>query len=851
MQLPPTARPAVSLLLASLALAGLSFGASSDGDQGENHSPELSVEDWSALCQLHQASLHAIERRGGELVSRNPGRGWTTRYDDRGATTVPDDAGWRWGLELSEWGFDGALIETDRAMGVGADGNRAELRWSEQLTEWWVNEPGGLEHGFTVFAPPARSACADAPLCFALDVRGELRPLITQSRRSARFVDSSGVAVLEYAGLLAFDANGAALRAWMEIRGEQLTICVDDSCAVYPITVDPVLQYAYLKASNTDWYDEFGYSVAIWGDTVAVGAVKEDSSSTTINGDQHADDHVNDNYGAVYVFVREADTWRQQAYVKPPRAGRNYRFGTSVALSEDTLVVGEPNENRGFTGVNPPIIPGIFEHESGAAYVFTRNGITWSEQAYIKASNTDEDDGFGTSVAISGDTLVIGAPDEESGIPGVQSDNTTRRAGAAYVFTRTGTTWTQEAYLKAPDPDIDDDFGASVAVSGGLIAVAAHRDDSGGVGVNSGLEADNSLWRSGAVHVFRRSGSAWVADAFLKASNPGTEDGFGHSLAILNNTLVVGSFGEDSSATGVNSPGQADNSADSSGAAYVFFRSNGAWQQEAYLKASNTDAGDFFGLSVAVATNAVLVGAPFEGGRASLLNYGSQTDNSLQNSGAAYLFRREGGHWSQHAYVKASTPDSSDWFGNAVGIHGEFMVVGARFESSRGTDVNSDLESDNSAVWSGAAYIYPARPIGLNYCSPVPHSGGQTARMVGMGTSEVTPNDVTLGAIRLPPHVFGLFAASPERGLVTNPGGSHGNLCLGGAIGRFIGPGQIVDSGPSGAYSITLDLTRHPTPTGFVNVQPGETWHFVTWFRDVVAGQATSNYSNGLTVHFR
>ena len=257
----------------------------------------------------------------------------------------------------------------------------------------------------------------------------------------------------------------------------------------------------------------------------------------------------------------------QQAYVKAVNPGASDNFGYAVAMSASTLVVGAINEASNATGVNGDTLNNSLPG-AGAVYIFTRSGTTWTQQAYLKASNPDSQDLFGSSVAIFGDTVVVGAPRESSsanGVNGNQADNSTSNAGAAYVFTRNGTTWSQQAYLKASNPGADDLFGTSVAISGTTIVVGAYQEDSNAIGID-GNQADNSAQNAGAAYVFTFNGTTWSQQAYLKASNAEAGDRFGQVVTISGETIVVGADGEDSNATGVNG-NQADNSNGSSGAA--------------------------------------------------------------------------------------------------------------------------------------------------------------------------------------------------------------------------------------------------------------------------------------------
>ncbi len=394
----------------------------------------------------------------------------------------------------------------------------------------------------------------------------------------------------------------------------------------------------------------------------------------------------------------------QEAYLKPSNTAIYERFGTSVSISGDTLVVGAFAENSNATGVNGNQADNS-AGGSGAAYVFVRNGSTWSQQAYLKASNTDAGDYFGWSVSISGDTLVVGAFRESSnatGVNGNQTDNSATESGAAYVFVRSGSTWSQQAYLKASNTGTGDYFGWSVSISGEALVVGAFQESSVSTGVN-GNQADNTALNSGADYVFVRSGSTWSQQAYLKASNTGAGDQFGYTVSISGDTLVVGAYGEDSNATGVGG-NQADNSASTSGAAYAFVRSGSTWTQQAYLKASNTEASDAFGYSVSISGDTLVVGAYAESSNATGVN-GNQTDNTATGSGAAYVFARSGSAWSQQAYLKASNTGASDQFGSRVSISGDALVVGAIGESSNATGVGGS-QTNNNAGGSGAAYLF-------------------------------------------------------------------------------------------------------------------------------------------------
>jgi hypothetical protein len=479
-----------------------------------------------------------------------------------------------------------------------------------------------------------------------------------------------------------------------------LTVIVtaDDgvTTGTYTVTVtresaNEFAQQAYIKASNTGDADQFGYSIALSGDTLAVGAYREDSNATGVNNGGENDDSQAD-AGAVYVFTRDGTVWSQQAYIKASNAGSGDRFGNSVALAGDTLAVGAYRERSNATVINGDESDNSLA-DAGAVYVFTRSGVTWSQQAYIKTSNTGDGDRFGWSVALSGDTLAVGATGEDSdgSSPG---NNGLSNAGAAYVFTRSGTAWSQQAYIKAFNPDSDDSFGYSVAIYGDTLAVSADQEASKGTGVNGGEENDDSLTNAGATYVFTRSGTAWSQQAYIKASNTGSNDVFGWSLALSGDTLAIGAAGEASSASGING-NQNDDSAPYTGAVYVFTRSGIAWSQQAYIKASNSGSNDFFGWSLALTGDVLAVGASREDG----------SNNSLADSGAVYLFIRNGTLWSQQDYVIPAVIDSGYLFGYSVALSGDTLAAGAPGEKSNATGIDGDA-SDNSLNGAGAAYVF-------------------------------------------------------------------------------------------------------------------------------------------------
>jgi hypothetical protein len=408
-------------------------------------------------------------------------------------------------------------------------------------------------------------------------------------------------------------------------------------------------------------------------------------------------------------IVTGLDDTLATGYAKAANPGNGDNFGSAIALSGDgnTLAIGAPQE-----GGAGDAAPG-----SGAVYLLTRNGTTgdWDQQAYIKASNAEAQDGFGTSVAISqdGNTLVIGSPGEDSATAVNQNDNTALNSGAIYIFTRDGSDWEQQAYVKASNIGAQDNFGAAVALSndGTTLAVGAYFEDSAATGtLNDGSAGsdDNTRTDSGAVYVLTEAGGIWTQQAYIKASNTGAGDQFGNTLSLSSDgdTLAVGARREDSAGA------EADDSATDSGAVYVFARTNTTWAQEKYIKASNIGASDLFGNALALSADGatLAVGAYLEDSAVDDTEHdgsAAEDDNTRINSGAVYIFDRNGTDWSQQAYIKASNTGAGDQFGNALALSGDgnTLAVGGNLEDGSAVGVNDSVQTDG-AIDSGATYVF-------------------------------------------------------------------------------------------------------------------------------------------------
>jgi hypothetical protein len=360
--------------------------------------------------------------------------------------------------------------------------------------------------------------------------------------------------------------------------------------------------------------DHFGRAVSVSGDTLLIGA--------PFAG----------NPGAAYVFVRIGQEWVFQQKLIAPDGALDDFFGSAVALSGNTALIGSPDDDD--NGV-----------ASGSAYVFARSGSVWSFQQKLKASDGAAIDQFGRALALYGGYAVVGAPTDDDAAP---------NSGSAYVFERTGATWTQTQKLHAPDPGAGDTFGDAIAVTYKKIIVASPMDD--------GLFAD-----SGSAHVFTWSGIAYEFAQKITASDAAAGDEFGSSVAISSDTALVGA------------PGDAGHGA-FTGSAYVFRHSGSNWTQSQKFTPLDGAAGDALGRSVALSEDTALVGA-----------YGDSDGG--WNSGSVYVLSRSGTSWSQTLRLVAPDAATADNFGERVALFGTTALVGAP-------------QDDDNGSASGSVYVF-------------------------------------------------------------------------------------------------------------------------------------------------
>lgn len=357
-----------------------------------------------------------------------------------------DQAEWQAEMRLIGYGYGESLLSVGPAELVAEDNRIEYRRRGLLLTEWYINKADGLEQGFTIETPPGVKP-EGGRLRLALEMSGDLRAELAEEGRAIALKQADGDAVMRYGELHAYDAQGQSLPAEMKVSEGRVVLEVEDGGAVYPVTIDPLFtQQQKLTANDGAAQDSFGYSVAISGDTAVVGAPRHYIGS---NGWQ----------GSAYVFVCTGTSWIRQQKLTASDGADGDHFGISVAISDDTVVVGAHADD---TGSNT---------DQGSAYVFVGSGATWSHQQKLTASDGARTDRFGYSVAISGETVVVGAPYDNIGSNGLQ--------GSAYMFVRSGASWSQQEKLTASDGAAADQFGSSVAISRNTVVVGASGDDIG------------------------------------------------------------------------------------------------------------------------------------------------------------------------------------------------------------------------------------------------------------------------------------------------------------------------------------------------------------------------------------
>ena len=436
--------------------------------------------------------------------------------------------------------------------------------------------------------------------------------------------------------------------------------------SAYQLTVErSAVETAFIKASNARAGDAFGFHIAAQGNTLVVGAPYEDGSSGGVNGDQNSTNASSS--GAAYVFVWQGGEWTQQAYLKAETPAANDHFGASVAVSGDTIVVGAPAYDPENWGVL------ISPTRPGKAHVFVRRGDTWSPQGTLMPSTTNRPDLFGLSVAVEQDTALVGAPDES---------NTNLGGGAVYAFTRSGDTWQLAQRVEPAKPIVPLAFGFSVALHGDRFI--------------AGAPQDATFQRAGgSAYVFERSKGMWHETQHLQDPEIKEQATFGHAVAIRGDRVIVSAAALDLRQRPT-PPGEV----------FLYELAAGTgWERRDRYSSPNPFSVDLFGGAIALTDNTLVVGCNGDSSAARGVN-GDPRNSDSWRSGAAYLLgQTPDNHFAMSAYLKASSPDRDDAYGQSVAATADMVMVGAPSESSGSKGLGGD-PSSNAALRSGAVYVY-------------------------------------------------------------------------------------------------------------------------------------------------
>ena len=649
-----------------------------------------------ASAVVAQDPSYLVRPAGGGLQADNPSQNLRLRFARAGVEVRSGALSLR--MTLAGIG-SGKTLEPVAAARPSASANR--VAYSRPLVgEWYRNTPLGLEQGFTI--PRAPAGLARGSLTLAVAVSGNARLVLAPGGQALTLSRSGDT--LRYAGIAASDARGRALPVALSLAAGGFALRIDTRGASFPVTVDPLVQQAKLTGGEEvsgNVGGRFGYSVALSadGNTALIGGMED-----------------NTRVGAAWVFTRSGSTWTQQGpkLTGAAESGAG-RFGDAVALSPDgnTALIGGPEDNAAV----------------GAAWVFTRSGGVWTQQG-PKLTASDEvgegggrGGGFGGSVAISseGSTLLIGGDGDSGG------------AGAAWVFTRSGSTWTQQGSKLTAGGASGVRFGESVALSseGNTALVSAPFDAV-----------------SGSVYAFSRSGTLWSQQGEkLTGTGEVGEGGFGIGLALSadGNTALVGAPKDNSLGGG-----------HGTGAAWVFSRSGSAWSQQGEkLTGSGESGSGDFGYSAALSPD----------GNTALLGAYNDANN---NTGAAFLFTRSGSTWTQQgAKLTGGGEIGTGGFGVSVALSAgaSTALVGG---ASDGYEPGNGNSREIGAAWVFAAGEAPPTAPTVTKVEPNEGWGEGFTTVEITGTNFTGATAVRFGSSNARSFTVNsptsITAVSPERG---------------------------------------------------------------------------------------
>ncbi|MBN1432570.1 MAG: PGF-pre-PGF domain-containing protein [Methanomicrobiaceae archaeon] len=609
-------------------------------------------------------------------------------------------------LALTGFGRTGNLINPDPGDIEILDNILISVH--NDFSEWYINRDEGIEHGVTIMSSPE----GKGNLVILHEISGNIIPLL-EGRRINLSGDQGGF--FTYSGLTAWDSTGKSLNVTLDLSGNTILWIVEDGNAVYPVTIDPLVeQYKILNATEKSADSNFGSSVSISGDYAIIGA-------------PYADPNGLSNAGEAYIFYSNQggdNNWGEVAVLRASDRSVDSFFGCSVSISGDYAVSGAYHADPG--GLS----------SAGQAYVFYRNQggeNNWGEIATLNASDKSPVSQFGYSVSISGDEIIAGAryadPDGLS------------CAGQAYIFSRNHggeNNWGEVAILNASDKSANSLFGYSVSISGDNAIIGTPAADPGG------------LSSAGQAYTFSRNHGGennWGEVAILNASDKSADSSFGNSVSIFGDNAIIGAYCADPA--GLVNAGQA----------YIFSRNHGGennWGEITILNASDKSSNSYFGNSVSIYENNAISGAHcFDSG-------------GIADSGQAYVFyKNQGGdgNWGEIGILNASDAAAGALFGSSISLSGDYLLAGA---------FDADIEAMGDA---GQGYIFAYMdPVfssvtpssGCNYNSSLPVTitgdnffGTPVVRLKKTGEPDITATGGILSGTTQLDCTFDLSGSSP------------------------------------------------------------------------------------------
>jgi hypothetical protein len=604
-----------------------------------------------ASQSLQQAIVSELQE--GSIDAPNLHSSLRVAFDNDALTTVRQyNRPWGLYMQLENYGHSDSTSPVDTPT-ISQQNARVSFQWDSILEEQLELDGTKLKQTFVLQSAPTGIGL----LHFNLFVDSSFTPSIDQG--NVLFRDIQNTAVLRYRSVAIRDAANATFVPTLGLASKRISIMLNDASALYPLRIEmelSLLDQTTATANSQDW---FGRALAADADTLVVGAPGEDSNGLlSFNGKMSES-------GAAYTYERGASGWELSGILKQAYPGMGDAFGSAVAISGDTIVVGAPYRD----GVSPQ---GALS-DMGAAYVFERSGASWNHVAELVLSDARSDDLFGSAVAIDGDTIAVAAYQRYFIDP---SGGGAANAGAVYIYQRNGASWQLQSVLTAPQPELLDQFGWAIALEGDRVAISANRKD---VTVNASRVQD-----AGAVYLFQRSGTTWSLESQLQASDPEADAHFGRSLALDGGRLLVGApFKDRANPTVINV-----------GAAYLFERTAGVWSQQAILRAAESKINDRIGWSVALRGSTAMLSSHYA-------TRNHPTTNALISQGSAYLFVKQAATWQEQDALHGPADSSS--YAIAGALLGDTIFLGASNAS------NINFQAGRVYFYQGEARMHVER----------------------------------------------------------------------------------------------------------------------------------------------